>query len=93
ERLIVDHKVADTFVARLTAKIKTLRAGNPDDSESVLGSLVDVGAGTRIKGLIDDAVARGATLVIGGQLQGSILQPTLLDGVTDAMRLYREESF
>ncbi|MCF5294099.1 aldehyde dehydrogenase family protein, partial [Pseudomonas syringae] len=46
-----------------------------------------------IKGLIDDAVARGATLVIGGQLQGSILQPTLLDGVTDAMRLYREESF
>ncbi len=93
ERLIVDYKVADAFVAKLTTKIKTLRAGNPDDSESVLGSLVDVGARTRIKGLIDDAVALGATLVIGGQLQGSILQPTLLDGVTDAMRLYREESF
>ncbi|EPN66108.1 vanillin dehydrogenase, partial [Pseudomonas syringae pv. actinidiae ICMP 19096] len=46
-----------------------------------------------IKALIDDAVNLGATLVIGGQLQGSILQPTLLDGVTDRMRLYREESF
>ncbi|KWS84143.1 MULTISPECIES: aldehyde dehydrogenase [Pseudomonas syringae group] len=93
ERLIIDRKVADAFVAKLSAKIETLRAGNPDDSESVLGSLVDVGAGTRIKALIDDAVDLGATLVIGGQLQGSILQPTLLDGVTDTMRLYREESF
>ncbi|RMS15297.1 hypothetical protein ALP75_203988 [Pseudomonas syringae pv. actinidiae] len=93
ERLIVDQKVADVFVAKLTAKIETLRAGNPDDSQSVLGSLVDVSAGSRIKALIDDAVNLGATLVIGGQLQGSILQPTLLDGVTDRMRLYREESF
>ncbi|MFH7617642.1 aldehyde dehydrogenase family protein, partial [Pseudomonas syringae group genomosp. 7] len=55
--------------------------------------LVDVGAGTRIKGQIDDAVNLGATLMAGGQLQGSILQPTILDGVTDSMRLYREESF
>ncbi|RMR01959.1 Vanillin dehydrogenase [Pseudomonas syringae pv. helianthi] len=93
ERLIVDQKVADAFVMKLTAKIETLRAGDPQDSKSVLGSLVDVGAGTRIKGLIDDAVNLGATLMAGGQLQGSILQPTLLDGVTDSMRLYREESF
>ncbi len=59
----------------------------------MLGSLVDVSAGQRIKGLIDDALARGATLVTGGQLEGSILQPALLDGVTAQMRLYREESF
>ncbi|EPN38416.1 vanillin dehydrogenase, partial [Pseudomonas syringae pv. actinidiae ICMP 18807] len=52
---------------------------------------MDVSAGSRIKALIDDAVNLGATRVIGGQLQGSILQPTLLDGVTDRMRLYREE--
>uniref|UniRef100_UPI000F0202D5 aldehyde dehydrogenase family protein n=1 Tax=Pseudomonas viridiflava TaxID=33069 RepID=UPI000F0202D5 len=93
ERLIVDHKVADAFVSKLAAKIETLRAGPPDDSTSVLGSLVDVGAGTRIKALIDDAVSQGAKLIAGGQLQGSILQPTLLDEVTDSMRLCREESF
>ena len=93
ERLIVDRKVADAFVSKLAAKIETLRAGPPDDSASVLGSLVDVGAGTRIKALIDDAVSQGAKLIAGGQLKGSILQPTLLDDVTDSMRLYREESF
>jgi acyl-CoA reductase-like NAD-dependent aldehyde dehydrogenase len=93
ERLIVDAKVADAFVAKLAAKVATLRAGDPADAQSVLGSLVDASAGTRIKGLIDDALAKGARLVVGGQLDGSILQPTLLDGVDASMRLYREESF
>lgn len=93
ERLIVDRKVADAFVSKLVAKIGTLRAGAPDNSTSVLGSLVDAGAGTRIKALIDDAVGQGARMIAGGQFQGSILQPTLLDDVTDSMRLYREESF
>ncbi|WP_321836953.1 aldehyde dehydrogenase [Pseudomonas kulmbachensis] len=93
ERLIVDSQVADAFVAKLAAKVATLRAGNPEAGDSVLGSLVDASAGARIKALIDDAVAKGARLVVGGQVEGSIMQPTLLDGVTPSMRLYREESF
>lgn len=93
ERLVVDARVADAFVDQLAAKIARLPAGDPEAADSVLGSLVDASAGERIKGLIDDALAKGATLVAGGQLHGSILQPTLLDGVTAAMRLYREESF
>ncbi|MNE58716.1 Vanillin dehydrogenase [compost metagenome] len=74
-------------------KVAGLRAGDPQASTSVLGSLVSVAAGERIKALIDDAVAKGARLVCGGQLEGSILQPTLLDHVDSSMRLYREESF
>ncbi len=93
ERLIVDARVADAFTAKLAAKVATLRAGDPAAADSVLGSLVDASAGTRIKALIDDALAKGARLVVGGQLEGSILQPTLIDGVTEQMRLYREESF
>ena len=93
ERLIVDTKVADAFIDKLAAKVATLRAGNPQAHDSVLGSLVDASAGVRIKALIDDAVGKGARLVVGGQVEGSILQPTLLDGVTPSMRLYREESF
>ena len=93
ERLVVDEKIADVFVDKLAAKIATLRAGDPQDPASVLGSLVDAGAGERIKALIDDAVEKGARLVCGGQLDGSMLQPTLLDRVDASMRLYREESF
>ncbi|EPJ96084.1 aldehyde dehydrogenase [Pseudomonas psychrophila] len=93
ERLIVDNKVADAFIDKLAAKVATLRAGNPQADGSVLGSLVDASAGVRIKALIDDAVGKGARLVVGGQVEGSIMQPALLDGVTPSMRLYREESF
>lgn len=93
ERLLVDSRIADAFVERLAAKVRTLKAGDPSAPDSVLGSLIDASAGTRIKALIDDAVAKGARLVCGGGLDGSILQPTLLDGVTAEMKLYAEESF
>ena len=59
----------------------------------MLGSLIDASAGQRIQALVTDAVNKGARLVCGGTVQGSIMQPTLLDGVTDTMRLYREETF
>lgn len=93
ERLIVDQRIADVFIEKLVRKVATLRAGDPDAADSVLGSLIDASAGQRIKVLVDDALSKGARLLIGGQVEGSVMQPTLLDGVTDRMRLYRDESF
>lgn len=93
ERLIVDTAVADEFVVRLARKVATLHAGDPADSQSVLGSLVDTSAATRIQALVDDAVALGATQVCGSEPRGSLMQPVLLDHVTPTMRLYHEESF
>lgn len=93
ERLIVDAKVADAFVQKLSAKVADLRAGPAEDTNAVLGSLIDAAAGQRIQVLVNDAVSKGARLAAGGGLKGSIMQPVLLDGVTEAMRLYREESF
>jgi benzaldehyde dehydrogenase (NAD) len=48
---------------------------------------------TRNKELLDDAVARGAKLVAGGEFSGSVVSATVLDRVTPAMRIYHEESF
>lgn len=93
ERLIVDERVADAFVDKLARKAAGLRAGRPLEASSVLGSLIDAGAAQRMLGLIDDAVAKGARLVVGGGVEGSIMQPAVIDGVTPAMRLYAEESF
>ena len=77
------------FHARLTPGARVLIGG----LGTVLGSLVDASAGTRIKALIDGALGKGEQLVVGGQLDGSILQQTLLDGVDETMSLYHEESF
>ena len=92
ERIIVDEKVADAFVAKLAAKASKLPAGDPR-GHVVLGSLVDLAPAERMDVLIADAVEKGAKLVVGGQRKGTIVEATLLDHVTPQMKIYREESF
>lgn len=93
ERIIVDEKVADEFVARLTAKTKTLRAGVPGAEGCVLGTMIGRDAAQRVRAMIDDAVNKGARLLTGGEVEGTIMQPALLDHVTPTMQIYRDESF
>lgn len=92
ERLIVDEKVADDFVAKLAARAAKLPAGDPR-GHVVLGSLVNPQAADKMEELIADAVAKGAKLVAGGKRNGSVVEATVLDHVTPQMRLYAEESF
>lgn len=93
ERIIVDTKVADAFVAKLAAKAQALPLGDPRKGPVVLGSVVDMRTVERCNALIDDALAKGATLVCGGKADSTLMPATLLDHVTPAMRIYQEESF
>jgi len=93
ERIVVDTAVADAFVAKLTEKARSLQAGNPRHGNFALGSLVSAEAAERIGGLVNDAVSKGAKLVAGGTVEGTVMSATVLDHVTPAMRLYGEESF
>lgn len=93
ERIIVDDKIADRFVEALATKAKTLKAGDPRKGDTPLGSVVDVGPAERIGALVRDAVSKGARLAAGGGVDGTIVEATLLDGVTPDMRIYGEESF
>ena len=93
ERLLVDEKVADTFVAKLAEKAASLPVGDPRKGDVVLGSLVTPESGARMLELINDAVSKGAKVVAGGQVNGSVMSATVIDHVTPEMRLYSEESF
>ena len=93
ERIVVDDKVADAFVAKFAAKAKSLPYGDPRKGNVVLGSLVSSAACDRVGGLIDDAVAKGAVIAAGGRGTGTIMPATIVDHVTPAMRIYGEESF
>ena len=93
ERIIVDQPVADSFVEKLAAKAASLVAGDPRNGNSPLGSLVSCEAAERVKDLLQDAVNKGAKIVAGGEVEGAIMQPAVVDNVTEQMRLYAEESF
>ena len=96
ERMVVDASIADEFVARLKTKAMSLPMGDPRDSAGgpkVLGSVVDQSTVDRCNAMIDDALAKGATLVCGGKSDSLIMPATVLDHVTSAMHIYSEESF
>ena len=93
ERIVVDEKVADEFVRRLSAKAASLPLQDPSCGPTVLGSVVDKSAAHRISELIGDAIEKGARISAGGKGNGTLIPATVIDQVTPSMRIYAEESF
>jgi len=93
ERIIVDAKVADEFAAKLAKRVAALPIGDPREGEVVLGSVVGTATVERVQKLVGDAVKKGAKVIAGGETKGTIMQGIVVDHVTPAMDLFREESF
>jgi acyl-CoA reductase-like NAD-dependent aldehyde dehydrogenase len=94
DRIIVSRKIADDFVAKLTDKVKTLRAGKPGEAGAVLAAMVSPEAAKRVAGMVADAADKGAHVTTGKcEFEGSVMQPAVIDHVTPNMKLYQEESF
>lgn len=93
ERVIVDEKIAESFVEKFAAKAKQLPHG--DSSEDVvLGSVVDREIIDRVQVLVDDAIKKGAKVVIGDiPTEGTIMPAIIVDHVVPGMALFGEESF
>ncbi len=93
ERIVVDEKIADEFVKRLSVKAAGLPLQDPSKGPTVLGSMVDLRSAEKVAGLIEDAVGKGARITVGGECNGTLMQATVLDSVSSTMRIYAEESF
>jgi succinate-semialdehyde dehydrogenase/glutarate-semialdehyde dehydrogenase len=99
-RLFVHRSIADAFVATLVDRLDKLQPGNGLDDGVTIGPLIDEDAVAKMQRQVDDAKARGATVVSGGSRlsgpefdHGSFWSPTLLTEVTPDMVIYREETF
>jgi benzaldehyde dehydrogenase (NAD) len=93
ERIIVLDAVAADFVKRFAAKAKSLATGDPREGKTPLGAVVDQKTVQHVNRLIDDATAKGATIIAGGKVDHVLMPATVIDGVTQAMNIYRDESF
>jgi succinate-semialdehyde dehydrogenase/glutarate-semialdehyde dehydrogenase len=95
-RLLVQAGIYDAFVGKLTEATKKLRVGPGLDGPTEQGPLIDSKAVAKVEEHIADALAKGAKLVLGGKrhaLGGTFFEPTILTGVTAAMKVAREETF
>ena len=93
ERIIVVDAVAADFVKRFAAKARSLATGDPREGKTPLGAVVDQKTVTHVNSLIDDATAKGASIVAGSKAEHVLMPATVVDGVTQAMKIYRDESF
>lgn len=93
ERVVVDDRVADRFVEKLSAKAAGLPLQDPSLGPTVLGSMVDAKSAARLAELVEDAVRKGGSVTAGGGGRGTLIEATVIDRVTPEMRIYGEESF
>lgn len=94
ERIVVDEKIADAFVAKFAAKSAELPMGDPmKNAACVIGPMVAKESGSRINAMIEDALAKGAKLACGGKADGAVMPATIVDHVKPGMKIYDEETF
>lgn len=99
-RIYVQESVAEAFTQRLAEAVRSLRVGNGLEEGTTVGPLIDEAAYEKVEEHVSDARSKGARVVTGGQrltegdlARGFFYAPTLLDQVTDDMRIVREETF
>ena len=92
-RIVVERSIADEFTQRLAEKTKTLKAGDPKEQDTIIGPLINQSAVDMVKSRVDEAVAKGAKLLAGGEAEGSVYKATLLAEVPEDVDFARNETF
>lgn len=97
-RLFVHDSVADTFIKKLQDKVAELKIGSGLEQGIDLGPLINKQAFNKVQAHLDDAVQKGAEVVIGGapwsgDLAGNFFEPTILTKIQDDMLIMNEETF
>ncbi|MFE6778150.1 aldehyde dehydrogenase family protein [Streptomyces sp. NPDC057702] len=92
-RVLVDRSIEREFTEKFVAKVKTLRVGDPHDPETHIGPLINEGQAEAIGGVVEQMVADGATALVRGSVQGTMVGPTVLTGVAAGSAAYGQEIF
>ena len=96
KRFLVFEEVYDRFLEKFVAKMESLVMGDPMDDATQLGPLATASGLRDVKELVDDAKAKGARVLCGGEApegSGYFYPATVIDQITPDMRLTMEETF
>ena len=93
-RLYVQEGVYDEFVTRFAAKVRTAKVGNGFEDGVNQGPMIEEAALVKVQRHVDDAVAKGARVLVGGKrLAGQFFEPTVVADATADMLCAKEETF
>ena len=99
-RILVERSAHDQVVELFAAATRKVVVGDPSDDKTEVGTLVSFKQRDRVKDYIEIGLGEGANLVVGGEAPddpalaaGAYLMPTVFDGVSNDMRIAKEEIF
>jgi acyl-CoA reductase-like NAD-dependent aldehyde dehydrogenase len=93
QRIYVQKRAYDDFVAGFLPKVDELVVGDPADAETDVGPVIDEGARERILSWIDEARDGGAKVLAGGDLDGDLIKPTVIANAAPDLKVCSEEVF
>lgn len=90
KRFLIHNTVKKEYIKKLKDRIEKIKRGMPSDPETQLGCLISEQAAKRVEEQVNQTVAEGANIVIGGKRDGAFYDPTILDGVTKNMAVAKD---
>jgi putative phosphonoacetaldehyde dehydrogenase len=93
KRILVVNSVAEEFSRQVVARAKVLKVGDPMDPATDVGTVINEGAAKLFERRVQDAVSKGAVLLHGGQRDGALYAPTVVDKVPSDCELVHQETF
>ena len=93
QRVLAHTDIYSDFVDAFKAETESINTGNPLHADSRMGPMIRQSDAERVHGWVTEAITGGATLVTGGDRDGQIMQPTVVEGVNPEMRISCDEVF
>jgi putative phosphonoacetaldehyde dehydrogenase len=93
KRILAIESIADAFAALVVEKARKLKAGDPGDPATDVGTVINEKSAILFQRRVEDAVSRGARLLHGNDRRGAVFPPTVVDHVPFDCELVREETF
>ncbi|MCN9241746.1 aldehyde dehydrogenase family protein [Streptomyces sp. RY43-2] len=92
-RVLVDRSIAEEFTGKFVAKVKSLKVGDPRDPQTIIGPVINSAQAKAVSGVVDQAIAEGATALVHGVTTDNLVAPSVLTDVPADSALLRQEVF
>ena len=94
EKILVHESIYTEFLKAFVKRAGSLKVGDPSaDNSNVIGPLINDKQVANVQSQLQDAIAKGAKVEVGGKVEGRFVEPTILTRVTPDMQIYQHETF
>ncbi len=93
QRVWIHEEIWNEFIEKFIERTKRMKVGDPADEETEMGPLIDDASAKRLKEWLEEAKIEGAQFLIGGQIKGRVMEPTIVTDVKPTLKILCCEAF